>query len=166
MMEKWTHCVLGLTNSWHMAVVMLTKPSLLLVQILTINEITSQWNANFPRNDPGRSSGHGRAATIPPQPPPSVRPGPAQLPAVTCLVILWPDLSLDTIKTWRISLRWAAGLGDIMVQVMVLLGLWMLYSVWFLVFFWHIKDTCENCWLWEWQQLSKIVLTLHVYRRK
>lgn len=104
MMEKWTHCVLGLTNRWHMALLALAKPSLLLVQILTINEITRQWNANFPRNDPGRSSGHGRAATFPPQPR-------RQSARVRHIVILWPHLSLDTIKTVRVLLRWAAGPG-------------------------------------------------------
>ena len=152
MMEKWTHCVLGLTNRWHMALLALAKPSLLLVQILTINEITRQWNANFPRNDPGRSSGHGRAATFPPQPRrQSARVRRSSRPS-SCLSYCDLTLAWTQLKLWGYYCGELLGLVDIMVQVMVLLGLWMLYSVWFLVFFWHIKDTCEN-WLCEWQQL-------------
>ena len=145
MMEKWTHCVLGLTNRWHMALLALAKPSLLLVQILTINEITRQWNANFPRND--RAGARVTAAPQHSHPSHAVsRPGSVIL-SYCDLTLAWTQL-----KLWGYYCGELLGLVDIMVQVMVLLGLWMLYSVWFLVFFWHIKDTCEN-WLCEWQQL-------------
>ena len=167
MMEKWTHCVLGLTNSWHMAVVMLTKPSLLLVQILTINEITSQWNANFPRNDPGRSLGHGRAATTIP---PSHRRQSARVRRSSrpSHVLSYCDLTL----AWTQLKLGGYHCGELLAWGTLWCRLWCYWACECCIQcgFWFSSDTYKRH-MWEllivrMTTIVQIVLTLHIYRRK